>query len=326
MPVRAHNPLVLVLALGIFGVEPLELLRQARAELPKLPIFLLGDRDGELPDEDAAARVGATRLFLRPIDINALADAIEKRAVEAEVAEDVAEAMAEFDVRPPTIDAEPLVEEAIVEMEADYGGDDEEAPARALAKIALKRDADRGDEGRHRGARVGAARRGERRQGRGDARDGRRRADAGAACGSRGDTRRAADRVDAAGDGRRRAAHARRRRAHRRRAAAAGGRARLRGQARRRRAAAAGAHPGAGQARRACRARQARVRRALDVLATPRERAVGRRAPAVSRFTVDDQRDAATNTKTRSATSTSTRSASTRSPASAPTRSTPRSI
>lgn len=137
--VRAEKPIVLVIALGIFGVEPLELLRQARAELPKLPIFLIADRDGELPDEDAAARVGATRLFLRPIDVDALADAIEKRAVEAEVAEDVAEAMAEFDVRPPTIDAAPLVEEAIVEMEADYGDDDEEAPPRALAKIALKR-------------------------------------------------------------------------------------------------------------------------------------------------------------------------------------------
>ncbi|MCU1278520.1 MAG: response regulator receiver protein [bacterium] len=137
--VRAEKPLVLVIALGIFGVEPLELLAQARAEEPKLAIFLLGDRDGEFPDEDSAARIGATRLFLRPIEVDALADAIEKRAVEAEVAEDVAEAMREFDVRPPTIDAAPLVEEAIVEMEADYRADDEEAPARALAKIALKR-------------------------------------------------------------------------------------------------------------------------------------------------------------------------------------------
>lgn len=137
--VRAEKPLVLVIALGIFGVEPLELLRAARQELPRLPIFLLGDRNGELPDEDAAARVGATRLFLRPIEVDALADAIEKRAVEAEVAEDVAEAMRDFDVSPETIDAEPLVEEAIVEMEADYGDEDEEAPPRALAKIALKR-------------------------------------------------------------------------------------------------------------------------------------------------------------------------------------------
>ena len=100
MLVRAEKPLVLVIALGIFGIDPLELLRAARAEQPALPIFLIGDRDGELPDEDTAARVGATRLFLRPIDVDALADAIEKRAVEAEVAEDVAEAMAEFDVRP----------------------------------------------------------------------------------------------------------------------------------------------------------------------------------------------------------------------------------
>lgn len=136
---RAEKPLLLVIALGIFGVEPLELLKAARAEHPALPIFLLGDREGELPDEDAAAKVGATRLFLRPIDVDALADAIEKRAVEAEVAQDVAEAMREFDVRPPTIDAAPLVEEAIVELEADYGDDDEEKPAQTLAKIALKR-------------------------------------------------------------------------------------------------------------------------------------------------------------------------------------------
>ena len=137
--VRAEKPLVLVIALGIFGVEPLELLRATRAELPALPVFLIGDRDGELPDEDAAAKVGATRLFLRPIDVDALADAIEKRAVEAEVAEDVAEAMREFDVRPPTIDAAPLVEEAIVELEADYGDDAEANATHELAKIALKR-------------------------------------------------------------------------------------------------------------------------------------------------------------------------------------------
>ncbi|MDB4970063.1 MAG: response regulator receiver protein [Myxococcales bacterium] len=139
--VRAEKPLVLVVALGIIGADPLELMRTARAEQPTLAIFLIADREGEVPDEDAAIRLGAMRLFLRPIDIEAFADAIEKRAVEAEVASDVAEAMREFDVRPPTIDAAPLVEESIVEMEADYGDDDEEKPAEmlALARIALKR-------------------------------------------------------------------------------------------------------------------------------------------------------------------------------------------
>ena len=141
--VRAEKPLVLVIALGIFGVEPLELLQAARVDMPQLPIFLIGDRDGALPDEDTAARVGATRLFLRPIDADALADAIEKRAVEAEVAEDVAEAMREFDVRPDSsghIDAAALVTEEIVELEADYGDDDEEEPPpQTVAKIALKR-------------------------------------------------------------------------------------------------------------------------------------------------------------------------------------------
>jgi hypothetical protein len=35
-----------VLALGIFGVDPMELLRLARTEQPRLPIFIIGDRDG----------------------------------------------------------------------------------------------------------------------------------------------------------------------------------------------------------------------------------------------------------------------------------------
>ena len=57
------------------------------------------------------------------------------------MAEDVAEAMAEFDARPESagrIDASSLVDEEIVEMEADFG-DDGEAPPQTLAKIALKR-------------------------------------------------------------------------------------------------------------------------------------------------------------------------------------------
>jgi hypothetical protein len=143
--IGAEPPLVLVIALGLFGVEPLELLREARLKAATLPIFLIGDRDGEVPDEDAAALVGATRLFLRPIDSEALADAIEKRAVEAEVADEVAEAMAEFSVRPPTLDEDlddieelddSMVEEAIVEMEADF---ESPAPKQQVARISLRR-------------------------------------------------------------------------------------------------------------------------------------------------------------------------------------------
>ena len=135
--VRSERPLVLVVGLGLFGVEAVELVRSARAEQPALAIFLLGDREGQPSDEDQAVALGATRLFLRPIEVEALADAIEKRAVEAEVAGEVAEAMAEFDVRPPTIDAAPLVEESIVEIEADYGHG--EAPPTPLARLELKR-------------------------------------------------------------------------------------------------------------------------------------------------------------------------------------------
>jgi ActR/RegA family two-component response regulator len=136
LAVREEKPLVLVLALGILGGDALELVHTARGEQPALAIFLVADREGQVPDEDAAVRLGATRLFLRPIDIESLADAIEKRAVEAEVAGEVAAAMAEFDVRPPTIDAAPLVEEAIVEMEADY---EDTPPPQPLARVALRR-------------------------------------------------------------------------------------------------------------------------------------------------------------------------------------------
>jgi ActR/RegA family two-component response regulator len=133
--VREVEPLVLVVALGIFHCDPLELVVQARAQHPALPIFLLADREGEVPDEEKAAQLGATRLFLRPIDIDALADAIEKRAVEAEIHDELSEAIQEFSVRPPTIDAAPLVEESIVEMEADY----EESAGQPVARIALRR-------------------------------------------------------------------------------------------------------------------------------------------------------------------------------------------
>lgn len=130
--VRDAHPLVLVVAMGLFTVDPLDLVRDVRVADYKLPIFLLGDREGEVRDEDAAARLGVTRLFLRPIEIEALADAIEKRAVEAEIHDEVSEAIAEFSVRPPTIDADPLVEESIVELEADY---DEDAPVPAPVEL-----------------------------------------------------------------------------------------------------------------------------------------------------------------------------------------------
>ncbi|HEX4456961.1 MAG TPA: hypothetical protein VIA18_03280, partial [Polyangia bacterium] len=132
--VREAHPLVLVVALGLLDVDSLDLVRDVRIRDSKLPIFLLGDREGEVRDEDAAARLGATRLFLRPIEIDALADAIEKRAVEAEIHDEVSEAIEEFSVRPPTIDAAPLVEESIVELEADYGDDEPDEPQRRVPR------------------------------------------------------------------------------------------------------------------------------------------------------------------------------------------------
>jgi DNA-binding NarL/FixJ family response regulator len=83
------QPLAVVIADGWSDAPARELLVEVRAAYDKLPIFLLEDRDSDIADEDAAIRRGATRLFLRPINLQALADAIEKLAVEAELASEV---------------------------------------------------------------------------------------------------------------------------------------------------------------------------------------------------------------------------------------------
>lgn len=114
--VRAERPLALVVGLGLFASDSLALVRAARTEQPSLPIFVLGDRQG-LPEEEAR---GITRLFARPLEVEALADAIERRAVEAELAAEVAEAMAA---------ALPSERDPVVEIEAEY----EAAPARRAA-------------------------------------------------------------------------------------------------------------------------------------------------------------------------------------------------
>jgi DNA-binding response OmpR family regulator len=115
---EAERPLVLVVALGLFDVDACELVRAARAADPQLTILLIADRDGEIADEAAAERLGATRLFWRPVDGEVLADAIEKRAVEAEQVSEFAAAAA----APPASDddeGEPIGVEQLVELQME---------------------------------------------------------------------------------------------------------------------------------------------------------------------------------------------------------------
>jgi hypothetical protein len=87
--VRGGEVLVVIIADGWHEADARELLVEVRSSDDRVPIFLLADRNGDIIDEDAAIRRGASRLFLRPIDTAALADAVEKLAVEAELAGEV---------------------------------------------------------------------------------------------------------------------------------------------------------------------------------------------------------------------------------------------
>jgi DNA-binding NarL/FixJ family response regulator len=91
-----ETPLLVLLALGLLGVDAIELLGLIRRRYPTLPVFLLADRDGQVPDEDTAIRLGAQRLFLRPMDGTALAAAIEKVALEAELSIEIGEELSQI--------------------------------------------------------------------------------------------------------------------------------------------------------------------------------------------------------------------------------------
>jgi hypothetical protein len=87
----AARPLVVIIADGWYDGDARELLVEVRSLDASLPIFLVEDRGSDIADEAAAIRRGATRLFVRPIQGEALADAVETLAVEAEMTEVVDE-------------------------------------------------------------------------------------------------------------------------------------------------------------------------------------------------------------------------------------------
>jgi hypothetical protein len=98
----ARLPLVVIIADGWYDGDARELLVELRAAYAQLPLFLIEDRSSDIADEASAIRRGATRLFLRPIDAQALADAVEKLAVQAELATEVE---AQRELSPVTLDA-----------------------------------------------------------------------------------------------------------------------------------------------------------------------------------------------------------------------------
>jgi hypothetical protein len=89
--IAESKPVAIIVADGWYEGDARELLVEVRSRDAQLPIFLVEDRGSDIADEVVAVRRGATRLFLRPIDAEALADAVEKLAVEAELAGEVDE-------------------------------------------------------------------------------------------------------------------------------------------------------------------------------------------------------------------------------------------
>src|SRR5205823_9916843 len=85
------RPLAVVIADGLFCGDMQDLLREVREKHSNMPVFLIAERGGDVPDEAAANWLGARRLFFRPVEVEKFADAVEKLAVEAELASEVAE-------------------------------------------------------------------------------------------------------------------------------------------------------------------------------------------------------------------------------------------
>jgi hypothetical protein len=105
------RPVAIIIADGWYDGDARELLVEVRSRDAQQPIFLIEDRGSDIADEAAAVRRGATRLFLRPIEGEALADAVEKLAVEAELAGEVDEQIDAQREEKETVEMEALDEE-----------------------------------------------------------------------------------------------------------------------------------------------------------------------------------------------------------------------
>jgi hypothetical protein len=134
---QAAPPLAVVIADGLFNGELQDLLREVRDKYPSMPVFLIAERGGDVPDEAAATWLGARRLFFRPVEVEKFADAVEKLAVEAELAGEVSEQLAAVQSDAPEVVPS-------IEMEAEFESDSSPAPrpvpaeARSIGRLALK--------------------------------------------------------------------------------------------------------------------------------------------------------------------------------------------
>lgn len=138
--IAAERPLVVVAAEGWMGAELDEVLAAVDGVGEAAPpLFVVA---AAASGRESAGRV---RVFVRPVDVDALADAIEKLAVEAERARDAA---GDDEVIPSEAIAE-VVEPGEVELEADSEEDWRERPPSQpkLARIALARVAVRRSNG-----------------------------------------------------------------------------------------------------------------------------------------------------------------------------------
>ena len=135
---QRRPPLAVVISDGLFCGDMQDLLREVREKHPQLPVFLIAERGGDVPDEAAATWLGARKLFFRPVDVERFADAVEKLAVEAELASEVSEQL-------EAVHAEPPAGEAEIELEAEFESEGSPAPKpvepsirSSIGRLALK--------------------------------------------------------------------------------------------------------------------------------------------------------------------------------------------
>ncbi len=85
--VNARRPLAVVVGTGLVSIEARALIEALEQAAPGLVVFLVVDAS-EYSSGELGSGWGATRIFSRPIDPDAISDAVERLAIEVEAAQD----------------------------------------------------------------------------------------------------------------------------------------------------------------------------------------------------------------------------------------------